>query len=265
MIKVGTCGYSYYNPGEDWKEEYKSKLQAFSDEFECCEINKTFYKLPMVKTTKRWRKEVFDDFEFTMKAWQAITHPTSSPTWKEKQKEKLSESEKENYGWFKPNEEVIEAWKETKNRAKALDAEVIVFQTPPSFDCSQENIENLYGFFEKITRDNIKPAWEPRGNWKENKEVVRDVCNSLDLIHVVDLMREKPLSDSELCYFRLHGLNENKYNYDYDYSDQELDEIAKKLFKSDRNHEKIYCMFNNYNMYKNALDLFKKLKKREDV
>ncbi len=52
-IKIGTCGYGYYDPGEGWKEEYKSKLQAYTDEFETGEINKTFYKLPMEKTAKK--------------------------------------------------------------------------------------------------------------------------------------------------------------------------------------------------------------------
>ncbi|MCF8080527.1 MAG: hypothetical protein K9K88_14705 [Desulfobacterales bacterium] len=47
-IKVGTCGYSRYQPGGDWKDKYKSKLQAFSKAFEAVEINRTFYKLPMV-------------------------------------------------------------------------------------------------------------------------------------------------------------------------------------------------------------------------
>lgn len=60
MIKIGTCGYGCYNPGKNWKERYKSKLQAYS----VCELNRTFYKLPMRKTAEQWR--------------QAITHPVKS-------------------------------------------------------------------------------------------------------------------------------------------------------------------------------------------
>ncbi|TEU13922.1 MAG: DUF72 domain-containing protein, partial [Hadesarchaea archaeon] len=31
------------------------------------------YKLPMVKTAERWRAEAPGDFEFALKAWQAIS------------------------------------------------------------------------------------------------------------------------------------------------------------------------------------------------
>lgn len=80
-VLVGTCGYGYYDPGAGWKDEYESKLAAFAAEFDALEVNRTFYELPQVRTTERWRREVGAEFVFTMKAWQAITHPRSSPTW----------------------------------------------------------------------------------------------------------------------------------------------------------------------------------------
>lgn len=80
-LKIGTCGYSYFKPEDGWKERYESKLQAFSDSYNTVELNRTFYKLPMEKTAEKWRKNVYENFEFTLKAWQAMTHPTSSLTW----------------------------------------------------------------------------------------------------------------------------------------------------------------------------------------
>ena len=66
--------------------------EPFAATFSCVELNRTFYKLPMVKTTRKWREEMPEDFVFTVKAWQAITHPTSGVTWR-KRKEKLSEEQ----------------------------------------------------------------------------------------------------------------------------------------------------------------------------
>ncbi|KXB00457.1 hypothetical protein AKJ42_00680 [candidate division MSBL1 archaeon SCGC-AAA261C02] len=229
-------------------------MQAYSDAFEVGEINRTFYKLPMVKTTERWRREAFDDFEFTLKTWQALTHPTSSPTWR-KRKDKLTEKQEKNFGYLRPNREVIDAWEETKKRAEALKAKVCVIQTPGSFDCSKENEKNMRELLGKIDCGDLELAWEPRGDWKENPDKIEDICNDLGLIHIVDLMRREPVSDHPMSYIRLHGLNPSEYNYDYDYSDEELEELAEKLEGLAESHDVVYCMFNNYSMYENAQQL----------
>ena len=250
-IKIGTCGYSRYQPEGDWKDKYDSKLQAYSEAFEAVEINRTFYKLPMVKTAERWRQEVSEGFEFTLKAWQAVTHPTDSMTWR-KRKEKLTKKQRENFGNFGSSRQVIDAWEQTKARAEALDAKVCVFQTPASFSRSKKNEGNVRRFFESIDRDGISPAWEPRGDWNQRPEKIESICRDLRLIHVVDLMRREPRSDHPIAYIRLHGLNKRETDYRYDYSDEELLQLAEKLQALARQHETVYCMFNNDNMFANA-------------
>jgi uncharacterized protein YecE (DUF72 family) len=257
-IKVGTCGFGYYNPPGNWKKKYKSKLQAYSDAFNLVELNKTFYGLPMVETTQRWREEVLGDFEFTLKAWQAVTHPTTSMTWR-KRTEKLTEQQKENFGNLRPNQEVVEAWEETKERAEALGATICVLQCPASFTSSADNEDNMRGFFEKIDRGDLVPAWEPRGDWNEHPEKIETICNDLGLIHIVDLMRREPLSEHPTAYVRLHGLNRKEYDYRYDYSDSELEQLAEKLTRLAKRHPTVYCMFNNDNMFANAQSLMKLL------
>ncbi len=249
-IIVGTCGYSWYKPPSNWKEKYKSKLQAYSDFFPVGEINRTFYKLPMVKTAERWKREAFNDFEFTLKAWQALTHPVSSPTWKKNNN--LTESQKENFGYLRPNYDVIDAWKKTRKIVDALGADICVIQTPGSFDCSVQHEENIHQFLNSIDREDIAIAWEPRGNWKENEDKVKDICNEHEIIHVVDLMRKRPLSSHPISYIRLHGLNQDEYNYNYDYSQEEIEELSERLNELAENKEKVYCMFNNYQMHENA-------------
>ena len=249
-IKIGACGYGSYQPPANWKQKYKSKLQAYSDAYEVVELNRTFYKLPMVKTAERWRKEVNKNFEFTLKAWQAVTHSTDSPTWR-KRKEGLSEKQKKYFGDFRPNSAVIEAWEATKERADALAARICVLQSPASFNCTKNNENNLQRFVEKIDRDNLEPAWEPRGNWNESPDRIKSLCRSLHLIHIVDLMRRNPLSDHSVAYIRLHGLNKNEYDVNYDYSKDELKQLAQKLKRLSEDHDIVYCMFNNMEMYAN--------------
>ncbi|KXA96016.1 hypothetical protein AKJ37_06275 [candidate division MSBL1 archaeon SCGC-AAA259I09] len=229
-------------------------MQAYSHAFEVGEINRTFYKLPMTKTAERWRREAADDFEFTLKAWQALTHPTNSPTWRGK-KDKLSDEQEENFGYLRPNEQVVEAWEETKERAEALEAKVCVLQTSAGFDCSEENEENMRELLGRIDREGVELAWESRGDWKENPGRVKEMCEDLDLVHIVDIMRRDPVSSHDIAYVRLHGLNPEEYDYDYDYSGEELEELAGKLQDLAENHERVYCMFNNYEMFDNAQKL----------
>ena len=68
--KVGCCGLAGMS------------LSRYAEEFEVVELQSTFYRLPKPKTAKRWRESVRSDFEFTMKVFQGVTHPVSSPTWR---------------------------------------------------------------------------------------------------------------------------------------------------------------------------------------
>lgn len=253
-IILGTCGYGRYDPGEGWKDEYESKLQAYSDEFESVELNKTFYDLPMVKTAEKWQENAFENFSFCMKAWQALTHTTRSPTWRNR-KDDLTEEQKEHFGYLRPHDVVVEAWEETRKRAEALDAECVLLQMPPSFEPSDENINNMKELFDKIDTSGFHTCWEPRGKWLDRPEKIREICEELDLVHVTGLMREKPVTDRDVHYVRLHGLNEDRYDYDYDYSREELEELAGKLRELEKGGNTVYCMFNNRSKFENLKEL----------
>ena len=224
MIKVGCCGFCCK------KDEYFKK-------FEVVEIQKTFYSLPSIETARKWRKEKPENFEYTIKAWQLITHLPNSPTYR-KANLKI---EGNNYGFFKPSNEVFGAWEKCKEFAEEMDAKIIVFQCPPNFHESAENIRNIEQFFSSIERDFLY-AIELRGNWK--KEKIIEICKNFDLIHCVDPFKS-PSYYGKIKYYRLHGIS----GYNYDYSKEEL----KKLLEFCRNKE-VYCLFNNTKMLKNAIE-----------
>lgn len=253
-LKVGTCGYGYYNPPEGWKEEYETKLQAFTHDYNLLEVNRTFYKLPQVKTCKKWRDRARKNFTFTLKAWQAITHPISSPTWRNR--DKLTKQQRNEFGYLRPNDSVKKAWKQTVRRAKVLEAPVILLQTPPSFDCQDKHEENLREFLSSVPRSNLDLAWEMRGDWMDNIKRVHTICSEMNLIPVEDpLQNFSGSSPHDVVYFRLHGLNEPLHDYDYDYSKDELETLAGHLWELSTEHKTIYCLFNNHQKFKNVKTL----------
>ncbi len=219
-------------------------MKKYFKAFEVVEVQKTFYKPPTLETAKKWRKEAPNSFEFTIKAWQVITHPPSSPTYR---KAKLDVKDG---GFFKPIKEVFEAWQATRDFAKELKAKFVVFQTPSRFKESDDNIKNMKEFFNSIERE-FTFGWEPRG-WSE--EGAKKVCEELDLVHIVDPFVSKPLH-GEIFYFRLHG-----FNYKHKYTDDELKWLANYCLDLKKEG---YIMFNNIYMFDDANRFRNFVKSRE--
>jgi uncharacterized protein YecE (DUF72 family) len=231
-VHIGCCGFP----------QAKKK---YYEHFDLVEIQKTFYQLPRVKTAQSWRMEAPASFEFTLKAWQLITHRPSSSTYRHLTSP-IDESKKDRYGSFKPTDEVFEVWEKTREVANALDSEIVVFQTPPSFGPTSKNISNLREFFDKCQRDKLLLGWEPRGEWSPDE--AGRLCHELGLIHVVDpfTCREKA---GNIIYWRLHGIG----GYRHRYTNEELAKLISFLRKSRK--QKAYILFNNINMWEDALRL----------
>ena len=79
MVKVliGCAGWSY----QDWSGVFYPKplkagqfLSYYAKFFDYTEVNSTFYNLPSEATIRKWAKDVPEDFRFTIKMWQNITH-----------------------------------------------------------------------------------------------------------------------------------------------------------------------------------------------
>jgi len=202
---------------------------------------------------EKWKKLAPKDFIFNIKAFQGITHPYTSPTWR-RFGEKLT-GKKENYGNLQPTKEVFDSWKKTLDAASILKAKIILIQLPARFKDTKENLRNAQKFFKKIKRLNFKIALEPRG-WKD--ESIKEFCKKFNLIHCVDLFVRESLwfGRSKIGYFRLHGKYEKgRINYKHDYSKKELKELKQKI-ESLRIKE-AFIMFNNIYMLKNALEFSK--------
>lgn len=185
QIRVGCCGFPERRPD-------------YFREFRVVEVQRTFYHPPRLTTLERWRREAPPDFEFTLKAWQRITHAPESPTYRKRG----VATPPAGCGAFRSSPEVAEAWKQSRAAARALGARWVLFQCPASFRPTPENVENLERFFSGCEREGLGLAWEPRGEWPE--DLVAALCRTHRLVHAVDPLRARPLA-GEAQYFRLHG------------------------------------------------------------
>jgi uncharacterized protein YecE (DUF72 family) len=242
-LKIGCCGWGYFSAkqyfGEDWKNKFKSKLQAYASKFDLVEINSTFYKLPKVTTAEKWREEaksVNREFEFTVKASQLITH---------------------NIVFSKKSIPVFESMKRI---CKALNARILLFQSPASFKPTNENVKKMREFFENIQRNDLILVWEPRGDWHKNPNLIEETCKEFELVECVDPFANQPVyfRKERIAYFRLHGKPPGKQMYKYDYKKQDLKKLKSFIEELPKLRE-TYVMFNNIFMYKNALEFMQLL------
>jgi uncharacterized protein YecE (DUF72 family) len=225
-LRVGCCGFPMAHA-------------AYYERFPVVEVQQTFYQPPRIATLERWRAEAPEGFEFTLKAWQLITHEPSSPTYR-RLRIPIASGRHERYGAFRPTPEVFAAWENTLVCARALQAGIVVFQSPASFTPTPHHMENLQEFFAKLRNTPHGPrlAWEPRG-WP--LEQAATICQELGLVRVVDPFQDAP-PETGLRYLRLHGLT----GYRYQYSDPDLERLRAWCRCT------TYCLFNNGSMAEDA-------------
>jgi len=226
VIKVGCCGYP-------------TSMKRYHENFCVVELNKTFYEYPRVSTVLGWRKKAPKDFEFTVKAHQDISH---------KFKLKVEDS--------------VEAFSKVKEVCRILEARVLLIQTPSSF--RTDKMEDAHKFFRRVDREDLVLVWETRGaSWEETaaRERLSELLCEVGVTHVTDPLRSMPAYVGDVAYFRLHGLGERMYYYQY--ADAELVQLYKliKLFES--KGKEVFVFFNNLSMLEDGLRFIAYLKKDE--
>ncbi len=220
-IKVGLCGFTV-------------ALAQYCRWFPMVEVQQTFYDPPTEAVMRRWREKVPAEFEFTIKAWQLITHSAKSPTYRRLRRE-LIPGDRAQAGGFRDSRIVFDAWEATLAAAQILSATAILFQCPASFRPMDENVAAMDTFFRNIDcPPDVRLLWEPRGPWP--RELILSICKAHGLVHVVDPFATTTVSGG-LVYYRLHGVTGSRHVY----TDEELFRLRNMLSEK----RESYVLFNN--------------------
>jgi len=185
-VYVGTSGYSY----KEWKGNFypedlpaKEMLSYYSRRLPAVEINNTFYRLPQPAMVENWRDQVPDDFRFSIKATQRITH-------------------------IKRLKNCAEETKYLLDTAALLKARlgVVLFQLPPN---SKKDAERLKDFLDLLPGDQ-RAAFEFRHeSWFDDE--VFQLLQAKNCALVVSDTDEKPLTEIistvDWGYLRLRKTN----------------------------------------------------------
>jgi uncharacterized protein YecE (DUF72 family) len=238
QILVGTSGWSYphwrgvFYP-EDWP---KSKwFEYYVRKFTTVEINATFYRFFKDHTYHNWRDRAPEPFKYVLKTPRLISHRK----------------------YLKDAEDQIKAFWRSANLLKSRFG-LILLQLAPGMPYEPDRLKQALLAFE--TPGKVAVEFRHR-KWLTGE--TRDLLREAGAIFCAADSPKTKLTDwvtSETAYIRLHG---RKQWYSYDYSRQELREIA-ELAKRMAGHgaKTVYIFFNNdFEGYapKNAIALLEML------
>lgn len=238
-IKIGCSGF----------QEARTK---YYNEFPLVEVQQTFFQPPPIGTALKWRAQAPGHFEFSIKAWQLITHEPINNAYRNL-REKLTARSLTRCGHFQASRMVFDAWQRTEAVAQALGAKVIVFQTAKTFLPTPENIKNFRNFFKRIKRKNYHLVWEPTRKW--HLSTILPLCDELNLIYTSTPFSDESTHKGPIRYYRLKGKNGYRSRYD--------DQDFKKLIQLDTNGTPCYYVFNNASMLFDARNCMNALKQEE--
>ncbi len=218
---------------------------TYFEHLDLLEVESTFWEPPGENALRRWRRETPATEAFTLVAWQLITHEANSPGYS-RLNTRLAPEARARCGGFRPTEEVRMAWQRTLSAARALEAEVILFETPPAFSPSEPNKTALRRFFAEVAgeAEGIQLAWEPQGLWEPGQAT--KLAAELGVIYALDpLQLEVPPPDDARAYFRIHGLGI--------YRNKISDDLLELLADMVENYERAWVVFANVEKYPDAL------------
>mgnify|MGYP001030018861 CR=1 FL=1 len=139
-------------------------MKKYYESFRLVELNNTFYQYPRMSTVVGWREKAPEDFEFTVKAHQDISHKFK----------------------FK-SEPSVKAFEQMKEICKALRTRILLIQTPGSL--RPDKMMDAHEFFGKIDREGLVVVWETRGpSWDDPR--VREELAKLCLLYTSDAADE---------------------------------------------------------------------------
>ncbi|OGO17364.1 MAG: hypothetical protein A2Z14_11890 [Chloroflexi bacterium RBG_16_48_8] len=249
MIRLGTSGFSY----DDWIGEVYPEdlpkwewLPYYARSFKTVELNVTYYRFPEARYVRGWIDRTPEDFLFSVKAHQSLTHERKTPDF---------------HGFRDSIDELFTSGK----------LGCILAQFPHSFHSTSENLAYLAELAKNLEGYPVVVEFRAK-DWV--KEEIFQLLNDLNLGYCcVDepqlpgLMPPVAVATGPLAYVRFHGRNEEKWwqhefaweRYDYTYSTDELNEWIPKI--QDLNDQAPLTLVYANNHYKGqSVDTINKLK-----
>jgi uncharacterized protein YecE (DUF72 family) len=233
----------------------EDRLRFYSSQFPLVEVDSSYYAMPKPEVARLWAERTPPNFTFNIKAFRLFTgHQTSMVALPKHVAEALGPVEKETL-YYKdlPRELIDEMWRQYREAIEPLKRSgklaAVHFQFAPWVAYHPKSREHIEECQRQL--DGYQLAIEFRNRtWFEDKHAPVTLAFERER-NLVNVIVDEPqgmantipsvweVTNPELAIVRLHGRNHETWNkkgltssaqrFDYDYSDDELAELGKKI------------------------------------
>ena len=179
---------------------------------------------------RKWRAQVPEGFEFTVRANRKLTHETH----------------------LKPTKENFQLFERMLEISEALEASVLHFQFPSTFEVTKQVVADWRDFLDSAPKpksEGLHYAFEIRNQASANSEEVMSFLAENDIIPTTDASKNKvePSIDSKVVYTRVFGHGDHtQWSFDSD----ELAELKERVESIPARRR--FVTFHNITMYEDA-------------
>lgn len=269
-ILVGTASWSDLGYIAEWYPPTlpaSQRLPWYAQHFDMVEVNSTFYSIPDKRTTQHWCDQTPENFTFNVKLHRFLSRHSTGPDFLPPDLRYDAEVDSSGRVLVTPGMEeavvtrMLEAL-EPFERCNKLG--VLLLQLPPSFGPRRHQLHELEQLLSLLQGHKLAVELRNR-DWVEGiqLEATTEFFQTHNLVFVtvdtpaVEHFKLMPSIDltthGRIGYLRAHGRNARGYltgrtvaeRFDYDYPDEELEEIAERAIKFSESLDEMHLVFNN--------------------
>jgi uncharacterized protein YecE (DUF72 family) len=269
-ILIGTS--SWADPGfvEEWYPAgmpARDRLPWYAERFQAVELNSSFYAVPDQGTVARWAQVTPDDFTFDVKLHRLLSRHSADLKSLPPDLREDAQTSGRGRVVLTPKLEaaladaVLEAVEPLKHAGK-LGA--FLLQLTPAFSPYEHDLDELSGLVERLAPHTVAielrhRSWvkdkriEQTLGWYEDHGAAWVAVDAPPGDHVPIMPPVDAVTNPKLAYMRMHGRNTEGYmtgksvaeRFDWDYSEDELKEIAGRVEGLAEQADEVHALFNN--------------------
>lgn len=270
-ILVGTA--SWADPGfvERWYPKRlppTDRLPWYAQHFDMVEVNSTFYSVPDRRMVERWCQSTPDEFTFDVKLHQLLSRHSTPVKLLPPALQRTAEVDGKGKVQLTPaiekamTREITRAVELLRNGGKLG---VLLLQLSPAFSPRKHQLAELEPLLAQLSDYPVAIEFRNR-NWAQGDRLAEMLQfmreHSAALVSVDAPAKEHftimppdldEITNTEVAYLRLHGRDAHAYTtgktvasrFNYDYSDEEIDEVAQRARKLAKQAPQVHIVFNN--------------------